>query len=292
MQCMAQSVRSIATSRRVQRVAPWIIAFLFGVHLVWWFVARSEGLANVPSTYYLGLLTGVIPFVSGLFGLLYARRWDGLRSSVGRAIVFLSLGMMTWAVGNFIFAYYNLALNVEVPYPSLADASYFASLPLWASGLLNLAAVTGARYKLQKPFGKLLIVLIPAVCAALSYYVLIVVARQGIVLEGGAPLKTFFDIAYPVADLILLTITATMFTLSSAYLGGKLRLPIRLIFLAFLLNYAADFMFFFTTTRGTYFVGDWTEPLYASAFSLLGIGILLIRTNEAKDQTVAESTKE
>jgi hypothetical protein len=56
----------------------------------------------------------------------------------------------------------------------------------------------------------------------LSYYVLVVVARGGVLVpEGETMLKYILDIAYPLGSFLALTISAIVSGLSFKYLGGR-----------------------------------------------------------------------
>src|SRR3989338_5160192 len=101
---------------------------------------------------------------------------------MGRAIIFLSLGLIFWGLGTYVFSgLYNIVLKIAVPYPSMADVGYILALPLWAIGIFNLSRVTGVKYGLQSSSGKTLFLLIPAVVIAMSYYLLVVVVRGGVI---------------------------------------------------------------------------------------------------------------
>ena len=97
---------------------------------------------------------------------------------MGRATGLLSLGLVSWSIGGLIWAYYNFFGAVYVPYPSLADAAYVISWPLWAAGAIQLSRATGARFSLRSLKGKLLLITIPVLVSIVSYYLLITVARR------------------------------------------------------------------------------------------------------------------
>lgn len=224
--------------------------------------------------YLFGLFViGGAPMFGGLFGLYRAAHWGFPKSWLGRAIFCFSAGLLTWGAGALIYSYYNFFLAVEAPYPSFADVSYLVSYPLWALGVLHLFRVTGVSISLQKLRGKIQLLLIPLVSTLLSYYLLIVVARGGALDLTGDFWKIVVDIAYPFSDIVMVTLTLLVLSLSWKTLGGRFRWPILVLLSGFLVNYVADFAFGWQTTLGSWYVGNWVDLLFATSMTLLTFGI-------------------
>lgn len=258
-------------------VAAKVVIALYLVMLVWWFIIFLIGVKDTTTNYLYGLLLGVLPLGSGLLGFSAARRWGFLSSSLGRAVFFLSLGIIMWGIGTIIFAYYNLVLQVEVPYPSLADVAYIISWPLWGWGMINLSKATGAKYGLRFSKGKLYLFLVPIAVIIFSYYLLVVVARGGwFDFDGASFLKMILDIAYPVGDVVILTLATLIYGLSYVYLGGKYKKAIYIILAGFVVNYLADFAFSYTTTMETFYVGGWVDLLFTITMLLLSLGVNML----------------
>lgn len=250
-----------------------LIVGLYALAIIWWLEIFFTGSRDTPQNYYYGALLGLIPLVGGVAGLALSRKWGSLKSALGRSVLFLSLGLITWGIGTLIFAYYNIALDVEVPYPSLADVAYIVSWPLWALGVVSLSKATGAQFGLRTTSGKIGLLLIPLFVIVLSYYLLVVVARGGFDFEESAGLKIFFDLAYPVGDVVILTLATLVYGLSLKYFGGKFKLAVYLILLGFVLNYLADFSFSYTTTLETFYVAGWVDLLFTTAMAALALGV-------------------
>jgi len=266
-----------------------IISLFIAVVLLWSFISFNS-IQNSSINYYFSLGIGVVALFGGIFGLYNSKKWGSLRSSVGKSLFFISLGLLFWSLGTFIFGYYNIFLSIEAPYPSLADASYIISWPLWVIGMFYFIKATGAKFQLKKRIGRIIIFVIPIIVMVLSYYVLIIVARQGIITDGsGGVLKNFFDIAYPVGDVIILTITVLIYSLSFNYLGGFFKWPIIIIIGGFIFNYIADFIFIYTVTKETFYVGDFGDLFYVIAFFLLGLGVSLMDVNRLNDNILTNT---
>lgn len=261
-----------------------VLVLFYVLVIVWWFTIFIRNIKETNENYAFSLVYTIIPFVWGIIGFINARRWGGLKSSVGRAISFLSAGILAWGIGNLIFAYYNLILRVPVPYPSLADAFFILIYPLSAIGIAFLFRVTGASFALKSLFGKIAIFIIPLCLSLLSYYLLFVVARGGEITYEGDLLKLILDVAFPIGDVVVITLAAIVYGLSIKFLGGIFKMPIILILLGFVSNYFADFLFSYTTTTGTYFVGLWVDLFYPTAFLLIGFGLSLMDPRRVSGQ--------
>lgn len=243
--------------------------------LFWAFFARNP--EHASAGLYMQLLLFVIPFIGAIVGLRNARLWGGLKSSLGKAVGFVSAGVLAWSAGMLAWCYYIFILQVEIPYPSLADALFILSWPLWTIGVFWLSKATGVRFALKETRGKVLLVCVPLVALALAYYLLVVVARGGVLEFDTLNLpKLFFDLFYPIGSAVILALTLTFYSLSSAFLGGRYRTPITLLVLAFLGNFCADIMFSYTTTNETYFNGAFPDMLFATGMYLFGLSLALM----------------
>jgi hypothetical protein len=270
--------RSAMNTIHISKDSRYIFFYYLFVFALWTFFAVTRG-ANANGNITLGgalyqFALGLIPLFGGIFGLSKAKAWGWLRSYVGRTVTFISVGAICWGVGQMFWSlYYNILTNVAIPYPSLADVGYSLSFPFLALGLISLSKATGARFSLKHPLGKLLALLITIVAIGLGYYLLIVVARGGVIdfTEGG--LKLFFDLAYPLGDLVIFLSSALIYGLSFNYLGGRYKIPILSILFGLLVLFFGDFTFSYTTTVGTYYNGHWVDLVLPTAWMFIVFGI-------------------
>lgn len=250
------------------------LAILYIGSLIWWSTLDRTADVTPASNYWYTVLEGVFPILGGIYGIILAKKWGFFYSSVGRAIMFLSLGLLSWGIGEMIFSlYYNLLLKIEVPYPSLADAAFIVSWPLWGIGMVNLSSATGAKYALKGATGKLTLVLFPIIIVVFSYYLLVTIARGGVISSSEGVIKVFFDLAYPIGDVIILTLATLIYGLSFKYFGGKYKIAIYVLLFGFLANYFADFAFSYTTTLETFVPGGMADFLFTLAMFLLAFGV-------------------
>lgn len=255
----------------------------FGVVNILFFLNISSSPAH---NLYGVLFLGFIPVVGGINGLFIAREWGFFKSAVGRAITFLSLGLISWGFGTYIFSgVYNFLLGIEVPYPSWADVGYVLALPLWAIGMIQLSRATGAKYGLRSLEGKSLLLIIPAIVVILSYYLLVVIAREGSLTYSDTNLKIFFDLAYPIGDVVILTLTVLVYGLSYNYFGGIFKKAIYIILGGFVIMYIADFAFSYTTTLEVWHPADWVDLLFTTAMLALAIGVSMFNVDNVNRDT-------
>lgn len=234
--------------------------------------ANSHGNITLGGALYQFAM-GLIPLLGGIYGLSKAKMWGGIKSSVGRSLLFISIGAICWGTGQMLWSlYYNIITNVNIPYPSFADVGYSLSFPFLALGLINLSKATGARHSLNNKIGKIAALLITLVAGVAAYYLLIVVARHGVDLKEDG-LKLFFDLAYPIGDLMIFLLALLVYGLSFNYLGGKLRLPTLSILFGLLVLFVGDFTFSYTTTVGSYYNGHWVDLVLPTAWMFIVLGV-------------------
>lgn len=247
-----------------------IIGYL-GVLIVWWLVIFTKNQENTSSSFWFGAAYALIALIGSLIGLfVVAKRWGGLKSAVGRALTFLSLGLFGLALGQIIWSYYNLFVNVEVPYPSIADAGYFSIVPFYGISMIILAKVGGAGYTIKSIKNRLLVFAVPVLFLIVSY----VIFLRGIEVDLSNPIRTFFDFGQPLGEAIVISIALLAWQLSRSLLGGMMRKKIFFIVGALILQYVTDFLFYYRNAREMYQNGDVVDLMYAISFTVMTVGLL------------------
>lgn len=246
----------------------WIVFVLASNH-----TATYEGLLfhYILKPFLVGMT--IIPLLGGIIGLVKAKRWGGWQSSMGRAISSLSIGMLTWSGGMIVWNYYLFFTDVEVPYPSFADALFILSWFFWPYGILQLSKAIGTKVGLRTKRGKVALVVLSLLALFISYYLLIVIARGGTIDFSVRGMQLFFDLFYPLGDVVILILIAVVYSLSRKYLGGQYKTPIIVLFIGFLLNYLSDFIFSYTTSTEVYFNGHFVDFLFTTTMFVLSFGI-------------------
>ncbi|MBA3758128.1 hypothetical protein H0X10_00655 [Candidatus Saccharibacteria bacterium] len=262
--------------------------FLFVLGL--WVYIQLSASRDSTVNYTYSFLFGLIPFFGGIIGMFTSKQWGGLKSVLGKAIFFFSLGLFLWGSGENIWSYYNFFKGEPAPYPSLADIGFAPSIFFWILGTYFLAKASGAFLMFKKStWAKVFVIIVPPLLLLASYYMLIKIARGGVLVpEGETPLKVVLDIAYPLGDFLALTFAFVVFTLTGKYLGGYYRMAIASILLGLGIMYFGDFSFSYTTTTGTFYNGNWGDLLLASGNFFMTIGILGFASRPQASPNVAK----
>lgn len=243
--------------------------------IVFWFVIHLNHLTGGFYNYLYSFLFGLIPLVGGIVAIFRSHIWGGLRSAVGKAVFYIGLGILLWGCGEMIWSYYNFFLGVAAPYPSLADIGFAPSIFFYGLGSMYLSNATGAKFAWRNHYAKLFVTIALAIISFFSYYILVTVARNGIVIPPGeTTLKAILDVAYPLGDFVALCLAVIISGLSFRYLGGKYKADINSILLGLGVMFVADSLFSYTTTVGTYYNADFGDLLLTVGVFLLTFGVL------------------
>ena len=177
----------------------------------------------------------------------------------------LAAGTGAWAAGEGVWSYYELVAGRDVPFPSWADAGFLAFPLLTAVGLLVLplgrdALTSGLRN------------LLDGLVNAGSLLILSWASTLGatVAAGGSTPLATTLAVAYPLGDVVVLTLV--LLVVGRAPRGHRavlVPLAAGLMALAF-----ADSSFLYLTLRGSYASGNllgigWTGGFVLVAFAAL-----------------------
>lgn len=249
-------------------------AFFVLILGLWIYIQLTESKGTI--NYWYSFLFGLVPLFGGLIGMIRSKIWGRFQSVLGKAVFFFSLGLFCWGFGELIWSYYNFFESEPAPYPSIADIGFAPSIFFWIVGTWFLAKAAGASFAFRKNrWAKAVAAIVPILLAGIAYYMLVEVARDGVLVpEGETPLKVLLDISYPLGDFLALTFALVVFMLSSKYLGGYYRWPIASILVGLAVMYFGDFSFSYTTTTGTFYNANWGDLLLASGNFLMTVGIL------------------
>lgn len=249
-----------------------VVLIFFIVMSVWWgllFISHSEGFYNL----LFAAIYGLVCLWGSYWGLRSAQRWGGFSSVIGRALIVLSLGLFLQEFGQLVFSYYNIFLNIEVPYPSLADVGFFGSVLLYIYGIFLLARASGTKFSLQQTSNKIQVVAIPLILIGLAYFFFL----KGHTYEWSNLFKIILDVGYPVGEAIYISIALLTLSLSRKLLGGIMRGSILFIIVAFCFQFLADFNFLYQNSHDTWMNGGYGDYLYFIAYLLMTLGLIKMR---------------
>lgn len=140
---------------------------------------------------------------------------------------------------------------------------------------MYLAKVSGAKFGLRGTLAKVFVGIATVLIALLSYYILVTVARGGVLIPTGeSTLKGILDIAYPLGDFFGLLVSIIISGLSIKYLGGRYIGDILSILLGLGVMFVADSIFSYTTSAGTYYNGNFGDLILTLGVFFLTFGVL------------------
>lgn len=245
------------------------------VYWVGLLVGLFLGLVYLFQAYYadsMTLITNVLaPLMAGLavISAVFAlkRYWDNLWSKLSRIWLCFTFGMLLWFLGETTWAIYALIFNVEIPYPSIADA-------FWLIGYLPLLIAIDLYIRLfRAALSRKLYFIGVAVVSAVSIALFSILAPPMIAAEKNV-LTLSVSLAYPVLDLILLAeaiLGLLIFTVTR--LKGQMGGAWLFINAGIFINVIGDMLFGYATSQETYFDGHpldlffyWGYILFALAF--------------------------
>lgn len=256
------------------------LQIMTGFYTALWVVIHllHESPESGPTTLFSSTII-LLALFGGIFGLKAAKDWGGFSSTLGKALSYLSIGLLLNALGEFILSIYYFVLDIEVPSRSFADFAYVAAIIAYVVGVYYLAkTVKFFTFYASRPlFQKLLVLLLPIAMTASALYMYF--AHYDAVSQ---PFYTVTDIAVPVIQSIYAAMAIGVLLNSKELFGGKLRLAVLSLLVALLLQYAADFNFFIQNQNGTYVPGGYGDFLYMLSYSLMGMSILSFYIKEEK----------
>ncbi len=249
------------------------IAF-FVLITIWWVILFISGAKETFQNYLFGATYGLICLWGGLWGLIISKKWGGFNSAIGKAIIFLSLGLLAQEFGQLIFSYYNIFLKIEIPYPSLADVGFFGSIPLYIIGMAYLAHAAGSKFSLNTITSKLQIVVVPTCILIVSYLLFL----RSYEFNFSNPLQIFLDFGYPFGEAFYISVAILAYFLSRKLLGGLMKSRIILLIIAFVVQYLADFNFLYQNSQGTWINGGYGDYIYFLAYFIMTLGLIQLKT--------------
>jgi hypothetical protein len=265
-----------------------VLLGIFLIMALWW-VALAVIPHNEEAAHFWGAAYGLTALVGGLYGLFAARSWGFFKSYFGKAIIFLSAGLLLGEFGQLTFSYYNIVEKVAIPYPSIADIGFFGAVPLYIAGAFYLLRGLGVGNMLKKNTLKLVLgVLIPLVVLGCSYWLFL---KEYDASEKDS-LTVFLDFAYPLGQALYVSLALVVVLCAGRMLGGMMKLPVLLLLFAFVLQYAADFNFLYQTIEGSWTVSGYGDFLYLSAYFVMGASLIALNRGLSKAFASSKVAKE
>ena len=251
------------------------IVLLQIVVFAWWALLQvSPNHTSILNFWFNGAYGGIF-LIGGLTGLLAISRLGGLRSTVGRGLLYTASGLFLYGIGQILWLWFNLTGH-EVPYPSIADAFFVLLMPCLLLGIWNITLLFIPRIKPLQIFEfVLLTVIILAVTT-----IFINKPELGIELS---PLTNGLNIYYPFADAVIVALSIV----ALRTVGGKFNIIMLFITVGALLHAIADILFTHSTTVGTYWNGDLSDLLFSLGGFSITVGLITLISLFSSSQSEA-----
>ena len=238
----------------------------------------------VNAAQFVGPLLAALPLCfGGLLGLVWGRgaspAYVGPEVRRGQrwAPVFLGLGILSWALGQMVFTYYEWVLGRPPPLPSIADVGYLSVYPFLLLGILLLPArpipvASRTRIALDG-----LMTMTGAVTFS-WYFILGPVMQQG----SETTLAKAVSSAYPLAGMVLI---ACLIILASRPGQHSLRPAVRLLALGLTLIVIADSNFAYWSLHDAYATGTLPDVGWSLGYMLVALGAFAARLAPGEEAT-------
>jgi len=232
------------------RTASWLcFGLACGLALLYLFQGYYPGFMKFFSEAFPPVVSGAA--VVGSF-LALRKYWENLGSRLSRVWLSFTIGMIFWFLGELGWAFYTLVLNVEKPYPSVADA-------FWLIGYVPLFIALYVYVQTFKPAVSKHMLRIAGGATFLASLLIIFTLIPPIMAAAEDPLIGVVDLAYPTLDVLLFAIALLgLLIFTASKLKGKMETAWLLINAGIFMNVVGDVLFSYTTLTGTY----WNLPAH------------------------------
>lgn len=239
---------------RLQTIYKAAMAVTMGLTLVYVFQGFYADLIS-PLSNAVSPLIACLAMISSALAL---RKYEPKMNRFSLVWVCFTVGVMLWFLGELTWAVYAFGLNIQIPYPSIADI-------FWLSGYIPFFTALFVYCRLfTSALSKRTISIIAATIIILSTLVSVALIIPIMGVEEDS--TTFIiDIAYPLLDLALLS---TALAGLAVFQRGTLGKSWLLIILGILSNAAGDMIFSYTTAQGTYYNGHPSDMLFIYGYLL------------------------
>jgi hypothetical protein len=239
----------------------YLVATVISVGLLVFYLVGGSGDGTRVALSDMFLVIGAA--LSAALSLLVLRR-RGLSGILGRVQLGLFLGMLFWFLGETTWALYELVLNVETPYPSMADAFWLGGSLSLIFGVFGLLVsfrdgINRQRLVVSTSFGIIAVMLT-------AFFLLGPLLQETLDL-----LKASLDFAYPILDMMLL-IGCIFIVMNNPFRGGKMAGSWFSIGLGMAFFTVFDILFSQGTLAGWYYSGNPIDFLYALGYVFLVVG--------------------
>lgn len=211
-----------------------------------------------------------LPYILGAIVAFIGRKRISKESSVGKALFALGLTCTSLALGFVTWFYFETILQIEIPYPSLADLFFTLYIPLLIYASTHLLRIFTLGLKKSS-------IAQAVILGVIAGYLLFELAGLEFpTISFDSPFTTsLFDFLYAFADAILIALAVVILRLS----GGKMTGGLLFLVFALISMVASDLVFSARVEQGVYYTGDIGDALFTLTGCLFAVSVYKIVLN-------------
>jgi hypothetical protein len=252
----------------------WIV-LLFVIQTLWYLKLQWASLANTGEAYAWGILYSLLPLSGFCYGVHTLRQASN--NSIGLLIVrYLSFALFGQWFGLSLWNIYNI-LGIVIPYPSLADIGYLASIPFY-----SLAALTmlhpGSR-SITFLDKKYVYLSLPLYILMLCYSVFL----HATGFDFSRQARVLLDFVYPSGGIIPIFVATYAFLnyrTNKAVLSAYVAL---LLIVVFVFQFASDYLFIYAVQIDEYVNGGINDYIYSVSYTVANLAIITFSQKAFQD---------
>ena len=179
--------------------------------------------------------------------------------------VLLGASSFAWAMGEAAWTYYDLIRGVQVPFPSLADVGFLASVPLAVAGLLLFPS---SPHRAADRVQGILDGCIIAGSILFASWVTVLGPLSHAHHDGA--FKQTLSLAYPASDVVMVSLVIILL----ARAGKQSRGSLALVMAGMVAFAVADTAFSYLTQVNNYGNGTFLDTGWVAGYLLISLGAL------------------
>jgi len=246
-----------------------IVTLCFLACLAWSVYLFFLPIKTTTGNYLFNVAVSFFFLVGGMLAWFYIYRCK-LTCVFGKAMLWIGGAQISYAIAGFFWAYYNLILHIDIPYPSLADVFYLL-FPLGvALGSLHLMEMAHVRITHQGIRDSSIVIITTYICVFFLFY------QPD--LSSNLPWQTVvFNLFYPLTDALLISLAFILIRV----IRGSFLIPSLFLTMSLIVMSVGDMLFSYRNTHGLYWNGDISDVLFlVSGYLMMSAIFLLVQTAE------------
>ena len=178
----------------------------------------------------------------------------------------LGIGLTGFFLGQGYLAFYQIALGLTSPYPSLADIAFMAGYPFLLAAFWRFIRAyreSGLPVGSPREHGIL------ALVAAAVFVAIGFVALGPVVAAASPPVEKALNIAYPTFDLLILIPLVILLRITVPFRGGHIWTVWAALLAGFVSMGAADILYAYFVTLGQAWLESLIDVLFVLSYVLV-----------------------